>query len=161
MEEDLARLSALVAETSAQRLIILGDLIHNSRGVTPAVDQKIRRWRQGFTGDILVIRGNHDRGWKSIPQQWNLRWETIWESGPFLFSHLPKRIDQRFVWSGHLHPTYRVKSAHDELRLPCFYLKPRMGVLPAFSHFTRGVEVTKENSDRVFVTTDKRVFAVT
>ena len=68
--------------------------------------------------------------------------------------------DARYVIAGHLHPAYRISGRVDSLRLPCFWVRERYAVLPAFGEFTGGWAVRAEPGDRVFVTDDEQVHAV-
>lgn len=141
-------------------MIILGDLVHSSVGITEVVREKVSRWRATFAGQFWVVRGNHDRGWRKLPSDWKIEWLTGWKEGPFVFSHHPSANEEGFTWSGHLHPTFRMATASDSLRLPCFHLSAKVGTLPAFNFFTRGVEMAKRPQDRVFVCTERQVFEI-
>ena len=58
---DLARLSQLVARTSARRLVVLGDFLHAAAGRVPALDAAFTRFRDAHADiSITVVRGNHD-----------------------------------------------------------------------------------------------------
>jgi len=159
MDDELIRLSAVLAATGAQRLIVLGDLIHSKIGITEELRKKIAEWRNTFSGQIVVVRGNHDRGWQG-PPEWRLDLVTEWKEGPFSFCHEPVSEEAGFVWAGHLHPTFRIRNGPDNLRLPCFHVGKHVGVLPAFNFFTRGVEMPRHKTDRVFVIADDKLFAV-
>lgn len=54
----------------------------------------------------------------------------------------------------------RLRGGGDSLRLPCFHLGPRVGVLPAFSDFTGGQRLGRGGGDRVFVVVEGRVVEV-
>ena len=59
---DLQRLSALVAQLQAQRLVVLGDFWHSRHGITPALFHALRQWRhQHAQLQVILVRGNHDR----------------------------------------------------------------------------------------------------
>lgn len=155
IDDDLLRLSNAIHETKAKRLMILGDLIHTLRGVTPAVSEKIERWRAGHPEVIVqVIRGNHDRRF-----QWPPLWRvedigTEFRDQHFLFTHDEPHMDtEQFVWMGHLHPVVDIRGGGDALRLPCFVIEQNTGILPAFSVFTGGVSIGARASG-------KRVFAI-
>ena len=70
---------------------------------------------------------------------------------------LPAPVAGRYALAGHLHPTLAV----DSMRLPCFHFGPRIGVLPAFSAFTRGIPMSVDRGDSVLVVAEGEIVAVT
>ena len=162
LEDDLARLSAALTATGARRLLLLGDLIHSREGITPALVERLARWRETHAHVACVlVRGNHDRHLKTLPQSWRLDVrETHADEGPFRFAHHPDPAKGRYVWAGHLHPMVRLGGRGDTLRLPCFHVGRGVGVLPAFSAFTGGANVTRRAGDRIFAIASPAVVEV-
>ena len=161
-EEALARLVAVCEACAARRLVILGDLVHSAAGLTPAVRAAMTAARSRLPKDVLLVRGNHDAAIDRLPVEWNLT--VVGEphrDGSLAFLHHPAGVRDHYALAGHLHPTYTIASAHDVLRLPCFHFGPRIGVLPAFSAFTRGVPMTLEPGDSVLVIAEGEVVPVT
>src|SRR5438034_4796028 len=71
--KDLSRITRLIEQTQARRIIILGDLIHAKAGRQPEVIDAIARWRELHSKtQILLVRGNHDRASGKIPIEWNI-----------------------------------------------------------------------------------------
>lgn len=65
------------------------------------------------------------------------------------------------VLAGHLHPVVRLRGpAGDRARLPCFWVRPRTLVLPAFGSFTGGWPVPAARGDRIFVPVEGAVVEV-
>ncbi|RKH65778.1 ligase-associated DNA damage response endonuclease PdeM [Corallococcus llansteffanensis] len=152
LDDDLTRLSAALTATRARRLLLVGDLVHSRQGLTGDVIQRVSTWREAHPHlDVVLIRGNHDRHVRALPPAWNMEdREDALDEGPFRFAHHPEPAPGRFVWAGHLHPMVRLDGGADRLRLPCFHLRPGVGVLPAFSAFTGGLNVRRGRGDRVF-----------
>jgi metallophosphoesterase superfamily enzyme len=50
--------------------------------------------------------------------------------------------------------------ADDSARLPCFWLRDGLVILPAFGDFTGGAPVTREPNDRVLAIADDRLFEI-
>src|SRR5262245_47154694 len=46
LDETLARLEALVVATGATRIVVVGDLVHARRGMTPHVVERVAAWRE-------------------------------------------------------------------------------------------------------------------
>ena len=158
LEDDLARLSQALRSTGARKLLLVGDLIHSRKGVTSAVRERIATWRAGHDVEMVLIRGNHDRHLKTLPPEWRLDvHEEHLDEGPFRFAHHPEPSTGRYIWAGHLHPVVRLSSGPDRLRLPCFHVGPTVGVLPAFSAFTGGLDMKRKQGERLFVIADDAV----
>ncbi|WP_187323539.1 ligase-associated DNA damage response endonuclease PdeM [Stigmatella aurantiaca] len=161
LEDDLARLSQALRTTGARRLLLVGDLIHSRAGVTPALVERIARWRALHDVEMVLIRGNHDRHLPALPAPWRLevRDEHL-DEGPFRFAHHPEPTPGRYLWAGHLHPVVRLSSGADRLRLPCFHVGPALGILPAFSAFTGGMNVSRRAGERIFAIAEETVVEV-
>lgn len=155
LADDLGRLGRALRRTGARRLVVLGDLVHGRIGVTDDVVATVTAWRREWRGSFLLVRGNHDRHLPEVPEGWGIEAvEGVVREGPFAFCHHPTEIEGFYAWSGHVHPTVRLGGRADGLRLPCFRLGRRSGVLPAFGTFTGGPSV------RGFTRGDERLFAV-
>jgi DNA ligase-associated metallophosphoesterase len=164
MEADLRRLAAALERTSARRLIVLGDLLHAGIGLTTGVIEGFAAWRDAPERraiEIAVTVGNHDRALDDVAGAWRLArvGEEIRESG-FVFRHAPAARPGAYVWAGHVHPMVSLRGGGDCVRLACFWLSARVGLLPAFSVFTRGVGVAPEPGDRVYALAPDGVFKV-
>src|SRR5690606_18769940 len=59
---DLVILTELIEQTGADRLVILGDLLHSRSGVRQTVLDALAGWRSRHQAlDLLLVRSNHDR----------------------------------------------------------------------------------------------------
>lgn len=159
---DLARLGAMLDDSGAARLLVLGDLLHAGVGLTPRLVEEVARWRaQRAALAIEVVPGNHDRAVDSVAAAWGLAvLPDQHVEGGFRFRHEPGGTDGAFTWCGHVHPLVWVGARRSGLRMPCFWLGRRFLVLPAFSVFTRGVLVEPAQGDRVFAVADSDLFEV-
>lgn len=162
LDETLARLGRCVAETGAERVLIVGDVLHARHGLTPAVVDRVASWRRTLDVEIGVIPGNHDRDLETVVAPWRLTThDTELLDGPFRFVHEPDQgVDDRFTWAGHLHPAVAVAAGRDSVRLPCFRVGSRVAVLPAFSRFTGRAGAAAHPGDRLFAVAPDRVFEV-
>ncbi len=164
IDDDLARLSKALKTTKAERLLILGDLIHTPRGVTLQVQERVESWRLLHEElSLQVIRGNHDRQFL-WPDKWKVQdIGTELRDEKFLFTHDEPELvtGDRFVWMGHIHPVVNLKGGGDSLRLPCFAIQANVGLLPAFSAFTGGASIGPRTiGQRVFAIADANVIEV-
>jgi DNA ligase-associated metallophosphoesterase len=175
---DLQRLSALVAQLQAQRLVVLGDFWHSRQGFTPTLFHALQQWRRKHEQlQMLLVRGNHDRAISkgSIPASLGI--ELVDEPFPLASSlyachapllqvpglppsggngtsnKSPARVSanapEAFYLAGHLHPAVRLMGkGHDSSRLPCFVLQAGQLVLPAFGSLTGHVTLDLDSLQR-------------
>lgn len=152
--EGLRRLTRALEESRAQRVVFLGDFLHARTGRTEATLEALLVWRQHHPEvDLLLIRGNHDRGAGDPPPELGIRCtDGPVREGRFLLAHHPSTAPELYGLAGHVHPVVRlVGPARERHRLPCFWFGMRGAILPAFGDFTGGAAVSPTPGDRVFV----------
>ena len=185
MAHDLARLALALEETGAQRLLILGDLVHDAAALSLGVRRAVAEWRSRISASVHLVLGNHDLRVDTMPNEWRLQVAgSSLDIPPFHFVHehvhpqpqpqshpqlhpLPhphlhphphvNEAGGEFTWSGHLHPVLSLRSATDAVRVPCFLLRSHAGVLPAFSTLTGGAAVRLAATDRAVAVVDGMV----
>jgi DNA ligase-associated metallophosphoesterase len=159
----LDRLDVVLRDTGAQRIIFLGDFLHNRDARAAQTFARFATWRDANSEiDISLVRGNHDTRAGDPPTEWRV--DCINEGeliGPFCLAHHPEPAARGYVLAGHIHPAIRLQGrANDGLRLPCFWFGQSVAVLPAFGEFTGTYTVKPKVDDRVFVAADGRVVEV-
>lgn len=160
LTDELQRLTAAVRESAAERLLVLGDLIHDAHGLTPALIELVARWRTALGVPVALVPGNHDRRVAALPASWSIEvMPEVVEVGAFRFSHDPAPGDA-FNWHGHIHPAVTLSGGIDRLRLPCFVLEERSGILPAFSALTGGDATPRATNARRFAVADGHLVAL-
>jgi DNA ligase-associated metallophosphoesterase len=164
IERDLARLAAAIVQTGAQRVLVVGDLLHHGLGLTPQIVASVAEWREREADEVEfeVVPGNHDRALGAVAATWKMRvLDEVTREGPFAFVHDPAAAAAPahgcFVWSGHVHPMVRLSGRGDSIGLPCFVVRERAVVLPAFSEFTGGVYVAPAPAQRLLAIADRQV----
>lgn len=155
---DMQRLAGLVEAYNPKKIVVLGDLIHGKYGLTADLINTIQTWRQQYPVSMSLVLGNHDRVVKSVREHLQ-HWSIDWHAGPleedgFIYSHEPLKGYTGFNWYGHIHPTFRMKSPGDVLRLPCFHIGNNFGILPAFNVFTGGFNIVPQLGEAIYVTGD-------
>lgn len=160
IEADLARLTELLGLTGAERLIVVGDLIHAAAGRTQSVINAVTAWRRSHSHiEITLIRGNHDDHAGDPPGAWDVQAvDGPWRADPgdsICFAHdpdQPRDLSGACI-GGHLHPAIVMADDFTSLRAPCFWIR-RAGkgtmVLPAFGRFTGARAISPRVGDRVF-----------
>lgn len=165
---DLARLSALIARLHADRLVILGDLLHAKAAHEPETLASLDAWRATHRSlNVLLIRGNHDTSAGDPPAHLNfvLRNQPASEpdDAPLCFAHhdhVCPQPSRSGVFCGHIHPRLHMRGPVSALRAPCFWLTQNRLVLPAFGTFTGGHTISPGPRDRVFPIGDDRVIEI-
>jgi DNA ligase-associated metallophosphoesterase len=158
---DLRRLGALLERTQATRLVILGDFLHARSGRVPALDRQFADWRARHPRlAIVLVRGNHDAHAGDPPAGWNVACvDDPFALPPFLAVHHPVAPPTGYALCGHVHPGIRLHGAGEQsVRLPCFVLGSRRGILPAFGRFTGLADVMPHADDRVVAIAGSRLF---
>lgn len=154
LEADLRRLTDLLRETQAQRLLILGDLFHARAGCDAHTLDQISDWRaQHHSLKIVLVSGNHDRHAGAPPPHWRIACvgEELREAG-LRFVHAPPDEPEapEPTLCGHLHPAIVLRGGGAEvLRAPCFWFRQRVAVLPAFGFFTGSRSIRAAPGERV------------
>jgi len=160
---DLERLSTAIRRCGAQRLIVLGDLLHARSGRTAATMSAVEEWRTRHRSlDIVLVRGNHDMRAGDPPHSWRVTCvDEPWDMAPFTLRHHPESSVAGYTLAGHLHPAARLIGAGKQrLTLPCFWFGAQVGVLPAFGSFTGTKVIAPAPGDQVFVIAEDAVVAV-
>lgn len=162
--DDLARLDEALGRTCARRLVVLGDLFHARAGrVAAATLAQLRRWRGPDPElEILLVRGNHDLHAGDPPA--DLRINCVTAPAfvpPFVLRHEPAESPAGYTLAGHVHPGLLLCGpALQRERLPCFLLRERVALLPAFGSFTGLGTVEPGPGDRAFVVADAEVIEI-
>ena len=162
-EAELQRLTQAIERTGAQKLIILGDLLHAAKGREGALLAAVREWRAKQADlAIYLVRGNHDRHAGDPPADWQMEMVDGPTPGPFwVLNHEPLEPENGYALVGHLHPAVQLTGkGRQSLKLPCFWFGAKCGVLPAFSAFVDHGTIQPRQGEQVFVVTENQVLAV-
>ena len=155
--DTLERLSRLIDRMQPSTVVFLGDLFHARQAHAPATLAALREWRERYESlELILVEGNHDRRAGAPPSQLRIHGESDpWAVGGFAFCHYPRFVQDAFALAGHLHPAIRLSGrAVDTVRLPCFWLRDGLLVLPAFGEFTGGADIDRQAGDRVLAVGD-------
>jgi len=160
----LARLTRMLAQTGAESLIVLGDLLHARQGRARETLAQVTAWRERHSRlAIRLIRGNHDRRASDPPPAWDIEClDPPAALHPFALAHDPAdRVPGIYTLAGHLHPACRLSgSGGQSLRLPCFWFGAACGVLPACGEFTGTARIQPARGDRIYAIAGGEVMRV-
>jgi DNA ligase-associated metallophosphoesterase len=161
--EGLTRLDVVLARTAARRIIFLGDYLHAREGRAPGTLRALAAWREAHPElSVLLIRGNHDRHAGDPPLELGIvSLDPPIVDLPFVLAHYPDPSSSGYVLAGHLHPAVRLAGrGRQRARLPCFWFREHVAVLPSFGDFTGSADVWPEPGERVFVVAEDRVLEI-
>ncbi|QOJ01306.1 MAG: ligase-associated DNA damage response endonuclease PdeM [Phycisphaeraceae bacterium] len=160
LRDDLARLARALERSGAQRVVIVGDLLHAHAGLTAPMIDDVARWRDAHPHEWVLVRGNHDGKARAVAHAWRLTLAgERWDHAGLTFEHIPPAEPVGgFVVSGHEHPAVAFTRAGQTIKLPAFVVGPTRLILPAFSRFTGGVARACRPDDRLFACAPGEVF---
>ncbi len=137
--ETLRRLAADAARTGAERIVLLGDTLHDLNAAERMADEDAERLYAIARGRVLIwIVGNHDpEGPGHLPG------EAVDELalGPLTLRHEPQAGPQAGEVAGHLHPCARVVASSRSVRRRCFITDGSRMILPAYGAYAGGLSV--------------------
>ena len=140
------------------QIIFLGDLFHSSLNNEWFL---FENWVKKSELKIILIKGNHDIIPKLVFEQVGIKTYDDLKIEKFFFTHYPKKINDCFVFSGHIHPGVRlIGKGKQMMKFPCFICNKDQIILPSFGGFT-GMHLPKiKNGDQVFVITNKEIIEI-
>jgi DNA ligase-associated metallophosphoesterase len=156
----LATLDRLICTLAARRLVFLGDLLHSASAQDESTMHALSAWRGAHRDvEITLVRGNHDRHAGDPPAGLDINVvDEPLSLGPFLLCHHPDPRPGGHVLAGHWHPCVAIAGrGRDRLRLPCFWVREGVTILPAFGSFTGMHPIDAEPAARVYAISDEAV----
>jgi DNA ligase-associated metallophosphoesterase len=159
--DNLARLDALIAVHAPRAVIFLGDLFHAREAHAAATLAAMHAWRERHAAlDCVLVEGNHDRAAGPPPTGLRIALEAEpWCVDGIAFCHHPQQVPGAMALAGHIHPAVRLRGrAADSLRLPCFWLRDGLTILPAFGSFTGGAGIARAPGERVIALAEERLY---
>ncbi|RZI83894.1 MAG: ligase-associated DNA damage response endonuclease PdeM [Rubrivivax sp.] len=149
--DTLSRLSQALDRSGARHMVVLGDFLHARESHAPGTLAALSAWRDRHPDvDALVVEGNHDVHAGQVQASLGIVTRTAPYVHGFLHGlHAPPPEGQAsseassgaLTLAGHVHPVARLRGRIDSLRLPVFWLRDAVLVLPAFGEFTGGYAI--------------------
>lgn len=161
--EMLRRLDTLLECEKPEVVVFLGDLFHARESHAVKTLATLMAWRERNADlPLLLVEGNHDLSAGAAPPALRINVEAEpWCVDGIALCHHPQRVRSASAWAGHLHPAIRLDGrADDGVRLPCFWIRDDLAVLPAFGGFTGSAHIDRESGDRVIAVADDRLYEI-
>ena len=163
IRHELDILGELMQEVPTKKVVFLGDLFHSDWN---ADWTELINYLSNFPHiEFVLTKGNHD-----------ILTEEIWEKSTVIqqkdqlilaeglvLSHEPiaDLPEHMFNLVGHIHPGCVIETkGRQSFRLPCFYLKNKRLVLPAFGKYTGLHIISKEVDTQIFAIVNDAVIEV-
>ncbi len=155
---DYIHLEQNITEFSPKHVVFLGDLFHSSLNKSWQIFQN---WVERQPVEFTLIVGNHDIIPISEFQKLGFNIKKHWDLSVFRLTHKPEDTRELFNFCGHIHPGFKLKGkAKQQLKLSCFYHKPKQMILPAYGSFTGNYYIKPEDNDHVYVLSEDNVIQV-
>ena len=146
--ETLRRLTLDVLRTGAERIVLLGDTLHDGDAngrISEGDVEAVTAIAQGR--DLIWVVGNHDpEGPGALPGR-ALEELSI---GPLVLRHEPRPGPQSGEIAGHLHACARVVASGRSVRRRCFATDGQRLILPAYGAYAGGLSVRDSAFDGLF-----------
>ena len=149
IKQNFHRLTWLASTYQPETICFLGDLFHSRMN---REWEDFVKWRNSFGKRVVLVAGNHDiiRPWQF--EEIGVEHREEWRLAGFQLTHHPEEEPEGFNFCGHIHPAVRLTGAGKQwLTLPCFFMRPKQLILPAYGTFTGNYVMKPEVGDRVFV----------
>ena len=159
---NLTALNGLLEQWQPSRLVFLGDLFHSDLNTAWNDFCTLRHFYADVSFELVL--GNHDILPVNLYAEAGLTvHREVLLLQPFRLLHqLPdEEMKGYYDLAGHVHPCILLAgSGRQKLRLPCFHLAERQGLLPAFGTFTGMHPVETKPEDRVYAIAAGKIIAV-
>jgi uncharacterized protein len=136
----LMMLEQVLSETTAQKLVLLGDSFHDAVAPETVREEDAMRLRRITARcDTIWISGNHDP--KAHDALGGSCVDELVMAGVTL-RHIPARLqDGDMEIAGHLHPGAAIEQRGSHIRTKCFVADNQRLILPAFGSYTGALNV--------------------
>lgn len=138
----LDRLRALISDYQAERIVLLGDIVHRALPV-PSLLEELRALIEIADGqrELILLAGNHDRKLQQLLKQLNagdaLRTEYVAGENVLLHGDRPATQSGNRYVIGHEHPAISLgDGVATSRKFPCFLIADNVVTLPSFSSWS-------------------------
>jgi len=151
-------LDTVVSTFNPNSICFLGDLFHSSLNMEWEL---FENWVHTTNAKLYLVAGNHDIISPLKYEALNVTVVSEIITEDFLFTHHPEERDGVFNFSGHIHPSIKLKgSGRQFLKLACFFIAKNQMILPAFGEFTGTYTLTPTKENKVFAISNDQIFKI-
>ena len=162
--ETIVKLKKLIEKFNPSTVISLGDNFHDNLTINNMPKEQINEITK-ITNKIkfIWINGNHDNKLVNKKRVGGKFFEIL-ELDKFSFSHIKAKKINKFEFSGHYHPKTFLKINNLRYYFKCFILGENYCILPAFGHYTGGLDVKSnlikqniKNKDKLLILGKRKI----
>jgi len=144
-QETLEKLHAVIQKLSPDKILLLGDCFHDSKGYN-RLNRKARTLFDALLAyQPIWIKGNHDG--EFVPSGF-VAYETYLLKN-IAFSHAASDVTTPEI-SGHYHPKVNITHKETTITRPCFIEDGVKFILPAFGTYAGGLSITNPAINSLF-----------
>ncbi len=152
------RLDGLIQTFRPQSIIFLGDLFHSHMN---REWDFFASWVKTCQAKLLLVEGNHDILGAQPFEKIGIQVCSSLISEPFTYSHHPLKTFVGYNICGHIHPAVRLRGdGRQSVRVPCFHLRNRQLILPAFGAFTGSHVMKIKAGDAVYALAEDSIIPI-
>lgn len=165
--DDIDRIATLVKRHQIERLIVLGDLVHNRSSFTPALNLAMAQFAATHRSlERVLVLGNHDLHAGAPPAAWGFTCvaddlpmaSLIAAHEPLASGDISAQRGARLC--GHIHPAFSLRTSKELVNLPCFWHSQKQLVMPSFGSLTGRYTITPAVGDVTYVVTRQQIFRI-
>jgi DNA ligase-associated metallophosphoesterase len=160
-DANLWNLVVLIEHYQPEKVLFLGDLFHSNMNHEW---EELRDCLAQFpTTQKLLVKGNHEIEANLEYERMGFEVQESLRLDDVIFMHEPPIVipPNAYTFCGHLHPAVRMSgNAQQSLRLPCYWMGEKIGVIPAFGEFTGSHTIQPKKGDQLFVIADNSVVKI-
>lgn len=156
--KNFERLDEVVGFFRPSVITFLGDLFHSKKN---SEWLWFEDWLSRTTAKVVLVAGNHDVIDPTHYERLGVDVVSEWALDGFLLTHHPEERIGHYNFSGHIHPGIELRgSGRQWIKLPCFFIKKRQMILPAFGQFTGKYYLIPEEEDCVYAIANDEVVLI-
>jgi DNA ligase-associated metallophosphoesterase len=160
-DSNLWNLVVLIEHYQPDSIVFLGDLFHSR--INEEWESLNDCLAQFPNLQKMLVKGNHEIEAQHEYERLGFEVFENLQVDDIRLEHEPpvKDVENLYTLCGHLHPAVRMQgAAQQSLRLPCFWIGEKIGVLPAFGEFTGSHNIQPKKGDQLFVIAENSVVRV-
>lgn len=161
LAETKERISRIINQTGATRLLINGDLKHLFGHIQDSEWSEVLALFDHITIPLIIVRGNHDRALERIAARTDITVVPYHLEEGYLFAHgdatIPDDTTASSIIIGHDHPAITLTDGIRHERYKCHVVvnaNPLTIVQPSFHHITIGSDIREYGLRSPYAQTD-------
>ena len=161
--ETLRKLQRFLNQNCVEKIIFLGDLVHDSDGFSRISDDALKLFNEILKNrEAILTVGNHDKNFKY--NDYCLKFCDEYRIEDIYFRHQPNNTNDLQIF-GHFHPKIVMKIMDKKLSKKCFISNKEKILMPAYGTLTGGLEINSSpikdlffDSFTTFPINDNKIF---